>query len=502
MNGLTVAKPNGVHAPKPPSAPQSKARPAFASGVYQSDSVKDVADSLGITSLSEPIASALASDVEYRLNQVLEEAVRYMKHGKRTTLTPADIDLALRNLNIEPLYGHSPTVPVAFRRFQPAHGEQKAFVYTVEDEEIDLERVVRERRVKVPREIGVKPHWLAVEGVQPLIPENPPPQPSHPERASSPTSTTDPLPSSLPLPLQLYHTRLLSALLSPDDAKRAAALASLAADAGLQLLVPNLVNWVGERVTRELAKGEEGDAEVLEVALGMIGSMAKNENIFLEPYLHQILPPLLSLLLVSPHPSPALRLRTSSTLSQLISLYSPKYTTLASRLLKTLLRALLEPERPLGTRAGAVRGLSALGAEGVRRGLVESRGAEALGRECEEAVAGEAGDRAEVAELVQAVLDALQRLAPQLGSQAPAPVPAPVPVPGTAEDAVVVVVDGSPLSDAEVGTLEEVLGGYVARLVGAQPAWARALLAAVGKEGRADAAEEGGRKEGEDVAME
>ncbi|KZO92649.1 TAF-domain-containing protein [Calocera viscosa TUFC12733] len=505
MNGLSPTKPNGIHA-KPPTAPhKSKSRPAFASGVYQSDSVKDIADSLGITTLQEAIAGALASDVEYRINQVIEESVRFMKHAKRTALTTSDVDLALRSLNIEPLYGHSPAVPVAFRRFQPAHNEAKAFVYIVEDEEVDLERVVRERRVKVPREIGVKPHWLAVEGVQPLIPENPPPPPSHPERATSPSSNADPLPSTLPLPLQLYHTRLLSALLSPDDARRAAALASLAADAGLQLLVPNLVNWVGERVARELAKGEEGDKGVLDVALGMIGSMAKNENIFLEPYLHQILPPLLSLLLVSPHPSPPLRLKTSSTLSLLISLYSPKYTTLASRLLKTFLRALLEPERALGTRAGAVRGLAALGVEGVRRGLVESRGAEALGRECEAAAssgAGEEGDVAEeVQELVQAVLDALQRLVPAPGEAGEQGKQEQGPETGMELDAP----GPTPLSDAELGRLEEVLGGYFARLVGVQP-WGRGVLGAVGKEHKehkegGEGKVEAGEKEEGDAVM-
>jgi len=33
---------------------------------------QDVADSLGVVSLPEPVASALASDVEYRIHQVIE----------------------------------------------------------------------------------------------------------------------------------------------------------------------------------------------------------------------------------------------------------------------------------------------------------------------------------------------------------------------------------------------------------------------------------------------
>lgn len=35
---------------------------------------------------------------------------------------------------------------------------------------------------KVPAEVGVVPHWLAIEGVQPAIPENAAIQPRRPKR--------------------------------------------------------------------------------------------------------------------------------------------------------------------------------------------------------------------------------------------------------------------------------------------------------------------------------
>jgi len=152
----------------------------------------------------------------------------------------------------------------------------------------------------------------------------------------------------------------------------------------------------------------------------------------------------------------------------------------------------------------------------VRRGLVDSKGADALGRECEEAVAegggdvgtgveptggsavlgGEAGDRQELAELVQAAVDALQLLAPQPGSQNLPPEPA-----AGGEEGM--QLDGSALSDAEQQKLAGVLGRYFGTLVAAQPAWARRLLSAVG-EGKREGGEEGkeeSKAEGEDVAM-
>ena len=42
---------------------------------------------------------------------------------------------------------------------------------------------------------------------------------------------------------------------------------------------------------------------------------------------------------------------------------------------------MFEPGKDRGTREGAVRGLSSLGDQGIRKGLIESRGAKILGEE-------------------------------------------------------------------------------------------------------------------------
>lgn len=107
-----------------------------------------------------------------------QEAARFMRHAKRTTLTTSDIDQALRVLNIEPLYGHFPHNPPSFRRALPFPQMQNAgSVYFVEDEEIEFDRVLREEKLTMPKGVSWSAHWLAVEGVQPLIPENPPAAP-------------------------------------------------------------------------------------------------------------------------------------------------------------------------------------------------------------------------------------------------------------------------------------------------------------------------------------
>lgn len=130
---------------------------------------------------------------------VSKEAARFMRHAKRTTLTTSDIDQALRVLNIEPLYGHFPYNPPSFRRALPFPQMQSAgSVYFVEDEEIEFDRVLREEKITLPKGVSWTAHWLAVEGVQPLIPENPPAVPKEDPEGKPAAATV--LPGELPAP--------------------------------------------------------------------------------------------------------------------------------------------------------------------------------------------------------------------------------------------------------------------------------------------------------------
>lgn len=52
-------------------APKAKAPAASQAGAYKPEAVKDVAELLSMT-ISDAVASSLASDVEYRLHQVIE----------------------------------------------------------------------------------------------------------------------------------------------------------------------------------------------------------------------------------------------------------------------------------------------------------------------------------------------------------------------------------------------------------------------------------------------
>ena len=135
--------------------------------VVSRNTVRVIAESVGIAHLKDDVADALAPDIEYRLRDLVQEALKFAKHGRRETLTTEDINYALRLRNCEPLYGFAGNVEPRFcRALTPG-------VFYLEDPELNLADLLAEPMPPMPIEPSFTTHWLAINGVQPDIPQNP-----------------------------------------------------------------------------------------------------------------------------------------------------------------------------------------------------------------------------------------------------------------------------------------------------------------------------------------
>ena len=234
-------------------------------------------------------------------------------------------------------------------------------------------------------------HWLAVEGVQPSIPQNPtaadsrnqdliPKGPgANPNLAAisgNDNVTVKPqVKHILSKELQLYFQKICKALLDEaNDEYRVAALASLRSDPGLHQLVPYFVQFIAEKVTHNLK-----DLFVLNQIMQLASAMLDNESLFVDPYVGTLVPPILTCLM-SPHigsSSPnrlepySLRDLAASLIGHIAKKYAKSSHALKPRLVNSCLKAFLNPLKPFSVHYGAILGLQASGGkEVVRVGIV------------------------------------------------------------------------------------------------------------------------------------
>lgn len=390
------------------------------------DTVKDVAESLGIDNIPDDVLKALAMDVEYRILEIIEQAVKFKRHSKRDVLTTSDVAKALSVLNVEPLYGYhdgsAHNRDVSFTKVNIGNTDQS--IYFMNDEEVDFEKLINEPLPQVPRLPTFSAHWLAIEGVQPAIPQNPnlneikisqPPiirgaivtalndnsfqntsatssssmvlanEEKETERLSTvkPGQNTEVKPlvkHVLSKELQIYFDKVITALTSKNSSShlKNAALTSLKTDSGLHQLVPYFIQFIAEQITHHLS-----DLELLTSILEMIYSLLSNESIFLDPYIHSLMPSILTLLLAKQlgtvpnsedeterlsflEKTNALRNFAASMLDYVLKKFPQIYKSLKPRVIRTLLKTFLDTNRVYGTYYGCLRGVSVLGTETIR----------------------------------------------------------------------------------------------------------------------------------------
>lgn len=149
--------------------------------VLPKDVIQVIAQQSGIPSLDDEIARRIALDVEFRVRDILADAMKRTRASKRGVLVAADVSSALRAKHVEPLTTPdfcgrvgSTTADGANGRSGYGFASAGRGLYYLEDPIVALSSALRVRMPPASvAKVTVASHWLAIDGVQPRIPQNP-----------------------------------------------------------------------------------------------------------------------------------------------------------------------------------------------------------------------------------------------------------------------------------------------------------------------------------------
>ncbi|XP_049533549.1 transcription initiation factor TFIID subunit 6 isoform X1 [Anopheles darlingi] len=361
------------------------------------ESMKVIAESIGVGSLPDDAAKELADDVSFKLKQIVQDAAKFMYHAKRSKLSITDIDHSLKVRNIEPQYGFVNPDFIPFR-FASGGGRELHFV---EEKEIDLSDLVQGGPPKIPLETTLRAHWLAVDGVQPTVPENPPPlskdvqaldsvNPAHKlDKTHLKDTTGKPAISKthklknvetvqvkqlatheLSVEQQLYYKEITEACVGSDEARRAEALTSLSCDPGLHEMLPRMCTFIAEGVKVNVV---QNNLALLIYLMRMVRALLDNPALYLEKYLHELIP-CVSTCIVSRQLCMrpeidnhwALRDFAARLMAQICKNFNTSTNNLQTRVTRLFSAALTSDKTPLSSMYGALEGLSELGTEVIK----------------------------------------------------------------------------------------------------------------------------------------
>ncbi|XP_055698874.1 transcription initiation factor TFIID subunit 6 isoform X2 [Phlebotomus papatasi] len=361
------------------------------------ESIKVIAESIGVGALPDGAAKELADDISYKLKQIVQDAVKFMHHAKRTKLSMGDIDYSLKVRNIEPQYGFFSADSVPFR-FASGGGRELHFV---EEKELDLVDIIQAAPPKIPLEVSLRTHWLCVDGVQPTVPENPPPLSKDNQQLDSvnpikkleksnvrdtagkpTTGKTHKLKNvetvhvkqlathELSVEQQLYYKEITEACVGSDEVRRTEALQSLSCDPGLHEMLPRMCTFIAEGVKVNVV---QNNLALLIYLMRMVKALLDNSSLYLEKYLHELIPSVSTCIVsrqlcMRPELDNhwALRDFAARLMAQICKNFNTSTNNLQTRVTRLFSQALQNDKTHLSSLYGAIAGLSELGSEVIK----------------------------------------------------------------------------------------------------------------------------------------
>lgn len=182
-------------------------------------------------------------------------------------------------------------------------------LFYIEDRELEIDQIINECRLpSAPRQVTFKCHWLAINGVQPEIPQNPP-KPSRQAAAAQPGENASgdaaapggpsaaaraieeaeikpPVRHVLTKEQQLFFEKITSTLLGVDPTLYHAAINSLRTDKGLHQLMPYFCKFITDKVSECT---QRFNMKILVAIMKMVEALLMNPDIHVDHYVRLVI---------------------------------------------------------------------------------------------------------------------------------------------------------------------------------------------------------------------
>jgi len=363
--------------------------------------VKTFAEASGVGPINDLTAQTLIENLKQRLLFVIQGSKKFTDHRKGQKLNCMDVEKMLKANNMKPLYGFSLGEYVPFKNL---NGGGKDLYCEDDNEVFDLEKLASASMPKVPLEIGLKAHWMSIDGVQPNIPENPTPEQvfqldilvnkktPQPNDRSSKVPSNNPLLNStqlesnngktklkevfsheLAVEQQLYYKEITEAAVGSDEKRRAEALNSLSSDPGLSQMLPRFSTFISEGVRVNVA---QNNLALLIYLMRLMKALLDNPSFNLEKYLHELNPAIMTCIVskqLCSRPDHdnhwALRDYAARIMGQVCKNYNTTCNQIQPKVCAIYCKCLYDDSMALSAKYGCVAGLYELGSEVVERFL-------------------------------------------------------------------------------------------------------------------------------------
>ena len=107
----------------------------FERSSVSTESIKVMAESIGISDLSEESLEVVSENSTFVLKLIIQDSLKFLAKNNHRKLSTFDIECALKIRGIEPLLGFYPKEPIPFRSASGAGGRD---IYFPDDKELNL----------------------------------------------------------------------------------------------------------------------------------------------------------------------------------------------------------------------------------------------------------------------------------------------------------------------------------------------------------------------------